>query len=317
MSKGSYRSSFESLVDDHDYQLLTPLAQSILHTLKLKLGQYGIAVFYLSALEEIHQRANASEIRAAVKELEATKPSGERGWIARERNVVWIVNGLKHDPSWVQSNTNNQKGAATFVGSLPRLAIVAEFATLYGVAYKPLTRGRGTTETDTETETESGKRSVIGKEAVHIPTSRDGKSNSPLSGESNNNRNSTNTWTEEFLGVFYAAPGTRRDDIQRQLSALLTDKGVKLGKKNHSVQVWAVDAQHLHETCAVVIAEENDPKKKLDDPDKAIVKLLKKLNESRLEVTSARSRPSEPHRVRPLDGGSPTRIGDVVAKAVA
>ncbi len=170
--------------------------------------------------------------------------------------------------------------------------------------------GSGVGSRKLEAEKEVG---VNSKSDIDISTSRGGKSNNPLSGESSNNGKSTNTWTEEFLCVFYATPGTRRQDIERQLKLLLTRQGVKLGKKDKAIIVWAADVQHLHETCAVVIAEESDPKRKLDDPDKAIVKLLKKLNESRLETESLRMKPDSTKRIA-SPGNQPQRIGESIGK---
>lgn len=129
--RGIYRASFEALADDADYQDLSPLAQAVFHTLKLKLGQYGIAVFYPSLLQEYHRQASPLALEQAMAELAAVKPSGGDGWIVRERNVVWLRNGLKYEPSLSLENANHRKGAYRWAMSLPKLAVVDAFIRSY------------------------------------------------------------------------------------------------------------------------------------------------------------------------------------------
>ncbi|HEY2377624.1 MAG TPA: hypothetical protein VGH98_16715 [Gemmatimonadaceae bacterium] len=135
--KPSYRSTFESLADDADFQELTPLAQAVFWSLKLKLGQYGIAVFYKEALPAMHRRATDQQIQQALRELEAPKLGRSHGWIRTERNVVWIVNGLKFEPSFTITNPNHRTGVVRFVRNLPRLPIVEAFITHYELDATP------------------------------------------------------------------------------------------------------------------------------------------------------------------------------------
>lgn len=132
--RGTFRSTFDALADDLEFQDLTPLAQAVWQTLKLKLGQYGISVFYTAILTEFHRKATAGEIECALQELEEKKASGARGWIVRERNVVWMVNGLRFEPSISLENRNNLAGAKNYLLTLPRLAVVQQFATYYGLS---------------------------------------------------------------------------------------------------------------------------------------------------------------------------------------
>lgn len=131
--RGVYRSAFESLADDHDFQELTPLAQAVFWTLKLKLGQYGIAVFYVSTLAEIHRKATPAQITDALAELERAKPGRSHGWIRRERNVVWIINGLRFEPSITLENKNHRTGALRFARTLPQTTLVQAFIQHYAL----------------------------------------------------------------------------------------------------------------------------------------------------------------------------------------
>lgn len=172
--------------------------------------------------------------------------------------------------------------------------------------------GSGVGSRKLEAEKEVG---VKGRGDIDISTSRVENSNDPPSGEgtsnSNNDRHVTaaaTTIVRKFIRKFYDEPGKRRVDVVGQLEALLTTRGVKLDK---STQVWAVDRDHLDDACRAVI--EKPP----DNPDKAIVFVLKKLRDSRLEVMSRRNKTDSSRRVAPPDGGSPARIGGVIAKEVA
>lgn len=336
MSHGSYRSSYESLVDDAEYQALSPLAQAIFHTLKLKLGQYGIAVFYAAVLEEIHARATKEQIAGALAELEAPKANGDRGWIRRERNVCWLVNGLKFDPSFTATNTNNRKGAVAFVKALPQLAIVDEFRSYYGLtspsptpSLTPSPTPRVSTETDTEreTDTESGKRSQKGEGESTSRVDNSGTTppngNNPPSAHADSNSDHpplTGHFPEallasvpvrRFLDAFYPAPSRdekygillertrRRDDVLRQLQACLTSAGTKLDK--HTI-ARAYDIAHLETCCGAIDAG------KIRLPDKAIHVLLVKLSETWAETRALREKPPETTRRRAPAEGAPTSI---------
>lgn len=139
--RGTYRTAFESLADDVDFQNLSPLAQAMFWTLKLKLGQYGIGTFYISALGEIHRKAKPKQIAAALAELEHAKPGRNRGWIRREQNLIWIVNALRHEPSLDLANRNHRIGAFRFAKTLPSSAVVDEFVRYYMLSADGNNRG--------------------------------------------------------------------------------------------------------------------------------------------------------------------------------
>jgi len=132
-NRKGYRSTYEALRDDPDFQELSPLAQAIFHTIKLSLGVYGINVFYPSTLREYHRRASEAEIAAAIEELEAPKPSGALGWILHSRHVWWLRNGLRHEPALSLENRNHRIGAFRHAASLPERKIAAQFVDYYSL----------------------------------------------------------------------------------------------------------------------------------------------------------------------------------------
>lgn len=126
-ARGEYRGIHTVLIDGPDYQALSPAARLVLLTLKLNLGGSGIDVFYPQALEA-QTGHPASVIERAVVELERA------GWVQRERNVWWVVNGLKYEPSRSLANDNHKTEIRKHANGLPRLPIVARFLAHYGMA---------------------------------------------------------------------------------------------------------------------------------------------------------------------------------------
>lgn len=112
----------------------------------------------------------------------------------------------------------------------------------------------------------------------------------------------THAAVKKFIGHFYAAAVKhRKQDVLDQLAFLLTPSGVSF--QGHRVR--AVDGQHLRDTMLAVTA------KPPADRDKAVVFVLKKLNDTYTEVHSARHKEARPS----IDAGSskPVRIGALVA----
>lgn len=178
--RGTYRAAFESLADDVDFQNLTPLAQAVFWTLKLKLGQYGIGTFYVSTLAEIHRKAKPKQITAALEELEQPKPSRDRGWIRREQNIIWIVNAFRHEPSLDLANRNHRIGAFRFAKTLPSSVVVSEFIDYYSLT--PDGNAMGIPSPTPSASHENG-RSITEKKTVGEETDRPSSPSSPPAAE--------------------------------------------------------------------------------------------------------------------------------------
>ncbi len=175
--RGVYRGIFSSLIDDPDYQALTPNARLVLLTLRLCTQAGAAAIFraYTAMLSE-QTGLTVLDLESALAEL-ATSPSPGKPWILREGPVIWVRNGLRYDPNIRLADEKHLKGVTRALAALPRLGIVARFCRYYKIA-SPLddvaetSGGLGEdvsppstesevlpeTETETETETERGVR---------------------------------------------------------------------------------------------------------------------------------------------------------------
>lgn len=124
--RGAYRGIRVVLIDGKDYQALTPNAKLLLLTLKLMCGQAGICVIpALHFTLEEHTGIRSEDCVFVMRELE------EHGWVKRERNIVWVIDGLKHEPGYAKGNPNHQKALLKYLDSLPHLQIVEDFRTYY------------------------------------------------------------------------------------------------------------------------------------------------------------------------------------------
>lgn len=138
--RGEWRGIRSVLIDGKDYQALRPNARLVLLTLKLTCGQAGICV--MPAWPEVLAERTgipAVHVIEAARELEAA------GWIRIERSIIWIIDGLKHEPGYFPNNSFHQRGLLKFLGSLPRLQIVEDFRAHY--AYLPGLSPTGTSLT--------------------------------------------------------------------------------------------------------------------------------------------------------------------------
>jgi hypothetical protein len=298
---------YDSIDDDRDWRRLTPLAKATFETLKRKLGQYGVNILPVESLPKIIN-CSSDDLERALAELEAPKPGKPYGWIRREEDVVWLVNGLKFEPSITLTNKNHK--AATIrhgeqLLALTGLHVVHDFMAYYGLSrtqtsshqlshidgsgdgiVRPSPRGTpmdgGITETDTESDTESESDTrAHAREAAKVSAAAP-----PVS------------LTEAlaalpadaiaFLREFYPrsrTEKTRREDVARQIVATLNG-GTPLRRGQI---VYAYTAERLAARCRDVIREG------VTDPDKAIVVLLLKLGDT-TDVTEQAARAAAEQR---------------------
>jgi hypothetical protein len=132
VERGNYRSIHTVIVDGPDFQALSPGAKLVWYTLKMTLGPSGIDVVPALVATLVERTgADTSQVEKGLTQLE------QAGWLKRERNVVWMVDGLKHDPHFQLTNQNHRTQVARHVNGLPRLAIVDAFRLHYGLAAPP------------------------------------------------------------------------------------------------------------------------------------------------------------------------------------
>lgn len=122
--KGEYRGFYVALPDSPEFQALSPEARAIFYPLKLKLGKAGIDVFYPEVLPRLTGYP-FERVSEGIQELQ------DAGWLIVEHNVYWIRNGLRFDPSEPLASPNQKKGIEAHIRTLPKLAIVNDFARYY------------------------------------------------------------------------------------------------------------------------------------------------------------------------------------------
>jgi hypothetical protein len=314
---------YESIDNDRDWRRLSPLAKATFDTLKRQLGQYGINTFAIESLPRI-VNCTATELEAALVELETPKPGRKLGWIRREDDVVWIVNGLRYEPTLFvdgpKPNANHRTSAVRHgqqLYTLTQLQIVADFMAYYELG-EPSMNGRGDgipdggatpspmptpmvggiteseseSETENEIESESEARARAGaREPGSAPPSRSlGMTDLPAD-------------VIAFGAKFYGgANAERRREIAEQLLDLARGKRVRF--KKAWVRAGSVD--RLAAMCREVLQES------IRDRNAAIAVLFTKLADStdlsaadvarEREVRSVerrRSRRTSPRRATP------------------
>ena len=117
---------------------MSAAAQLVWFHLKLRLGATGIDV--IPAAEAVLSEATnlpPEDVRNALFELKGEPPSEgipnppRMGWLMRERNVFWLRNALKFEPSRTLTNDNHRKNVMKHLCGLPKLKIVNDFADYY------------------------------------------------------------------------------------------------------------------------------------------------------------------------------------------
>lgn len=156
--RGVYRGVYSSLIDDEDFQTLTPEARLILLALRI-CRDAGPAVIFRYYPEVVARQTGltSTQLEAGLVEL------AEAGWIERERSVVWVKNGLRYDPTMRLSNAKHLAAVCRAVAGLPKVALKVKFLEYYQIteAFDRLSNGYlipippedREPNTDTESET--------------------------------------------------------------------------------------------------------------------------------------------------------------------
>lgn len=128
--RGVYRGIYSSLLDDADYQRLSPRARHVLLTAR-QCAQAGPAAIYRYYLELLAKQAGYSVrvVDRALTELD------EGSWTMREGSILWVRNALRYDPSMNLSNPHHRQAVTKWVQALPKLQIVLTFCDYYSLPY--------------------------------------------------------------------------------------------------------------------------------------------------------------------------------------
>jgi hypothetical protein len=127
-SRGEYTSIHTAMADDPDFRTLGPDARLCVYTLKMILGASGVEVVrcFTAQMAELTGLPE-SRLLPALNELIADK------WLIVQGDVVWLRNGLKHNPNFTLTNPKHKTSMERHLHGLPRLETVNAFAVYYGL----------------------------------------------------------------------------------------------------------------------------------------------------------------------------------------
>jgi hypothetical protein len=119
------------MVDHPDFQVLTPEARLTLLVCRVGTQNTAASIFryYREALMA-QTGLTAERLESALCELES-KPSPSKPWITRDDRILWVRNGLKHDPSMSLHHENHRKSIVRAVAGLPKTSTVRKFRRYY------------------------------------------------------------------------------------------------------------------------------------------------------------------------------------------
>jgi len=134
--RGIYRSVHSSLLDDPDWQTLSPNARLVFITLRVcrDASIAGIFRFYRSMLID-QTGLSEDEVNDALDELAA----GDKPWalVDRQSRVVWLRNALRFDPVINLSNARHTLGVIDNLRCLPKSPLIPLFVEYYGLQVPP------------------------------------------------------------------------------------------------------------------------------------------------------------------------------------
>ncbi len=126
--RGEYATIHAAIVDDPEFQALTPDARYVWYTLKLLLGASGIDLI------RAHIPALGMATGYPIDRLSDSLDGLEKGgWLVRQGDVLWLRNALRFNPQFNIANPKHATHLRNHLEGLPRLKIVADFAAYYGM----------------------------------------------------------------------------------------------------------------------------------------------------------------------------------------
>jgi hypothetical protein len=166
--RGVYRSIYVTLWDDPDFLTLSPEAKLVFYYLRTSplSNMPCIYRFYREAIVE-HTGLKDTVVNRVLDTLSQTK------WIETEKGIVWVRHALKYDPSISLKNPKHVEAIKKVLNGLPKLQIVINFCTYYGIPIPyeipspiPYEIPYAIPGTGTGTGTGTGKYSMGGREKI-------------------------------------------------------------------------------------------------------------------------------------------------------
>ena len=121
-----YQTLYQKITSDFDFKKFSSIAQLVFYTLKFCKENNAANIFEFF-IETLPKRNNLSlkDNEKGIKELVNS------GWIVVEGDIVWIVNGLRHNPSFKTNNDKHRKALSTCLGDMPQCGILKAFIGYY------------------------------------------------------------------------------------------------------------------------------------------------------------------------------------------
>jgi hypothetical protein len=261
--RGEYRSFFVSILDDLEFQAMDGLVFKLLFALKMSLGPAGIGILRkLDLVEKLG--CSLDELESSLATLEAPKPGETHGWILRERNIVWLINGLRHELGISRNSANHRKMIVRQLKPLGDKPIVRKFVSYYREWFDASSPQPPTIDRGQEGADEGSKG---GREGVADHTKREAKRPS----DHPETHPATSDSDRRLLNRFYRnSTPARIAEVEGQLADALSAQGARVRKGEY---VKARSRAHLDRCIEETIAQG------VKDPDKAIVVVLRKLGD--------------------------------------
>ena len=128
--RGVHRGVYSSLLDHPDFQALSSSARHVFLTLRIS-KQAGPAAIFICYRGVVAAQTGLPipTVERCLGELE------QAGWLRTEGRIVWIVNGLRHDPTMRMGNAKHRAAVRRALEELPRLKIVLMYCEYYNLEW--------------------------------------------------------------------------------------------------------------------------------------------------------------------------------------
>lgn len=123
--RGEYRAIHVALTTDPDFIILSVPAKTLWFVLKLHLGASGID--HMPA----HRHQLAQITRMNLQAIDKAKIELRPHWLIYEGDILWLRNGLHHEPNITLENEKHRKGILNHLRGLPVQPIVRTFCDYY------------------------------------------------------------------------------------------------------------------------------------------------------------------------------------------
>lgn len=125
---GRYQTLYQSITSNLEFRDFSSYAQLVFYTLKFCKENNAANLFEVYT-ETLSRRngLSADEIEKGLIELE------QKGWIKREMELMWIVKGLKNNPSFTLNNVKHRTALLKCINELPKMGLLKHFMEYYSL----------------------------------------------------------------------------------------------------------------------------------------------------------------------------------------